>query len=93
MVVRAYRDLIDGSDPVAMIYGDLSNIEAPYVRVHDACFTSEVLGSLDSPPDSESPVGGGSTLTLASSSSITFPPLFIALYEVTVTVMSQCLFG
>ncbi len=46
MVVRAYRDLIDGSEPVAMIYGDLSDVDAPYIRVHDACFTSEVLGSL-----------------------------------------------
>ena len=44
--VRAYRDLVDGSEPVAILVGDVRDgVDVP-VRVHDECFTSEVLGSL-----------------------------------------------
>jgi GTP cyclohydrolase II len=44
--VRAYRDLRDGSEPVAILAGDVSGMSDVPVRVHDECFTSEVLGSL-----------------------------------------------
>ncbi|MBJ96045.1 MAG: GTP cyclohydrolase II [Rickettsiales bacterium] len=44
--VRAYRDPQDGSEPVAIILGDLEGARDLAVRVHDECFTSEVLGSL-----------------------------------------------
>ncbi len=44
--VRAYRDLSDGSEPVAIFAGDVSGMADVPVRVHDECFTSEVLGSL-----------------------------------------------
>ena len=44
--VRAYRDLIDGSEPVAIIAGDVTGLSDVLVRVHDECFTAEVLGSL-----------------------------------------------
>ena len=44
--VRAYRDLSDGSEPVAIFCGDLEGLSDVPVRVHDECFTAEVLGSL-----------------------------------------------
>lgn len=44
--VRAYRDCEDQSEPVAIVSGDVSGLDAVPVRVHDECFTSEVLGSL-----------------------------------------------
>jgi GTP cyclohydrolase II len=46
---RGYRHSVDGavpSEPVAVVYGDVEGKEKVAVRVHDACFTSEVLGSL-----------------------------------------------
>ena len=44
--VRAYRDRYDGSEPLAIIQGDVAGLERVPVRVHDECLTSEVLGSL-----------------------------------------------
>lgn len=44
--VRAYRNLLDGTEPLAMIQGDVSGLSNVPVRVHDECLTSEVLGSL-----------------------------------------------
>ena len=43
---RAYRDLKSGTEPVAIVEGDTEGAEGLPVRVHDECFTSEVLGSL-----------------------------------------------
>jgi GTP cyclohydrolase II len=44
--VRAYRDHVDCTEPLAIICGEvLGALDLP-VRVHDECFTSEVLGSL-----------------------------------------------
>jgi len=34
------------TEPLAIIYGDVANKSEVSVRVHDACFTSEVLGSM-----------------------------------------------
>lgn len=45
LTVCAFRDEWDGSEPVAIVVGDLSEGHDVLVRVHDACFTSEVLGS------------------------------------------------
>lgn len=47
--LRGYRHSVDGAastEPVAIVYGDVEGKEEVPVRVHDACFTSEVLGSL-----------------------------------------------
>jgi GTP cyclohydrolase II len=44
--VRAYRDQRDNSEPVAILVGDVGGARDLPVRVHDECFTSEVLGSL-----------------------------------------------
>ena len=45
MYVRAYRNRQDGTEPVAIFFHDPTGQEALPVRVHDACFTSEVIGS------------------------------------------------
>ena len=45
--LRGYRHSVDGgvpSEPVAICFGDIEGREKVPVRVHDACFTSEVLG-------------------------------------------------
>jgi len=47
--VRAYRHTVDGvtySEPTAIVSGDIEGKSGVAVRVHDACFTSEVLGSM-----------------------------------------------
>ncbi|MEL6346174.1 MAG: GTP cyclohydrolase II [Myxococcota bacterium] len=44
--VRAYRNLEDGTEPLAIVYGDVRGLSDVPVRVHDECLTSEVLGSL-----------------------------------------------
>jgi GTP cyclohydrolase II len=44
--VRAYRDHSDGSEPLAIITGDVNGVSRVLVRAHDQCLTSEVLGSL-----------------------------------------------
>jgi GTP cyclohydrolase II len=44
--VRAYRDAASGTEPVAIVFGDVEGRDDVPVRVHDECFTSEVLGSL-----------------------------------------------
>jgi len=45
MRVRVYRDS-DGDEPVAIVHGEVRDLENVPVRVHSACFTSETLGSL-----------------------------------------------
>ena len=45
MFVRAYRNHDDNTEPVAMFFHPPQKGEVLSVRVHDACFTSEVLGS------------------------------------------------
>lgn len=44
--LRAYRDEVSSSEPLAILSGDVSHRENVPLRVHDQCFTSEVLGSL-----------------------------------------------
>jgi GTP cyclohydrolase II len=44
--VRAYRDHIDGSEPLAIIAGQVNGSSGVLVRAHDQCLTSEVFSSL-----------------------------------------------
>jgi GTP cyclohydrolase II len=47
--VRGYRHSVDGghpTEPLAICHGDIEGREGVPVRVHDACFTSETLGSM-----------------------------------------------
>eukprot|EP01083_Nonionella_stella_P059567 155858_1 len=44
--IRAYRDTVQPSEPMAVIAGQLSSKRDVVVRVHDQCATSEVFGSL-----------------------------------------------
>ncbi|MDK2888396.1 MAG: 3,4-dihydroxy 2-butanone 4-phosphate synthase / cyclohydrolase [Thermoanaerobacter sp.] len=41
----AYESLLDGKGHLALVKGDLSQVEAPLVRVHSECLTGDVLGS------------------------------------------------
>lgn len=41
-----YRNLADGSEHLALVYGDPASNSSPLVRVHSECFTGDVLGSL-----------------------------------------------
>jgi 3,4-dihydroxy 2-butanone 4-phosphate synthase/GTP cyclohydrolase II len=36
----------EGQQPVALVWGDLSSVEAPLVRMHSSCFTGDLLDSL-----------------------------------------------
>lgn len=44
--VRAYRDAASGTEPLAILAGDVEGREGLLVRVHDECLTGEVFGSL-----------------------------------------------
>jgi len=44
--IAIYTSVIDGSDYIAMIRGDVAKCEAPLVRVHSGCVTGDILGSL-----------------------------------------------
>ena len=41
-----FSDERDGTEPVALIHGDLGGVDAPLVRLHSECWTGDVLGSL-----------------------------------------------
>ena len=41
-----YVSEVDKADYVAVVSGDLSEVEAPLVRVHSGCVTGDILGSL-----------------------------------------------
>jgi GTP cyclohydrolase II len=45
-IVRAYRDNSEDIEVIALIVGDVSNLENVKTRIHDQCITSEVFGSL-----------------------------------------------
>lgn len=42
----AYRVEHEDQEPLAMVWGDLSQVDAPLVRMHSSCFTGDILGSL-----------------------------------------------
>jgi 3,4-dihydroxy 2-butanone 4-phosphate synthase/GTP cyclohydrolase II len=44
--VIAYSVQHEEQEPVAIVWGDLSSVPAPLVRVHSSCFTGDVLDSL-----------------------------------------------
>jgi GTP cyclohydrolase II len=41
-----FSDQLDGSEPVALVHGDIASRDAPLVRVHSECWTGDVVGSL-----------------------------------------------
>src|SRR5688572_31447039 len=41
-----FADQVDGTEPVALVCGDLASRDAPLVRVHSECWTGDVVGSL-----------------------------------------------
>lgn len=41
-----YRVAHEDQEPLAIVWGDLSKVEAPLVRMHSSCFTGDVLDSL-----------------------------------------------
>ena len=42
----AFSDLRTGTEPIALVYGDVGGRDAPLVRLHSECLTGDVLGSL-----------------------------------------------
>lgn len=44
--VIAYSVQHEDQQPLALVWGDLSSVESPLVRVHSSCFTGDVLDSL-----------------------------------------------
>lgn len=41
-----YQVMHENQEPMAMVWGDLSKVEAPLIRMHSSCFTGDVLDSL-----------------------------------------------
>jgi GTP cyclohydrolase II len=41
-----FADHMDGTEPIALVHGDLASRDAPLVRVHSECWTGDVVGSL-----------------------------------------------
>jgi 3,4-dihydroxy 2-butanone 4-phosphate synthase/GTP cyclohydrolase II len=44
--IRVYRDLLHDAEQVALVKGDIDPERATLVRVHSACFTGDIVGSL-----------------------------------------------
>jgi 3,4-dihydroxy 2-butanone 4-phosphate synthase/GTP cyclohydrolase II len=42
----AYRVEHEVQEPLAIVWGDLTSVESPLVRMHSSCFTGDILGSL-----------------------------------------------
>ena len=41
-----YQVMHENQEPMAMVWGDLSKVDAPLIRMHSSCFTGDVLDSL-----------------------------------------------
>lgn len=41
-----FADHMDGTEPIALVHGNLATCDAPLVRVHSECWTGDVVGSL-----------------------------------------------
>lgn len=41
-----YRVEHEEQEPLAIVWGDLTKVKAPLVRMHSSCFTGDILGSL-----------------------------------------------
>ncbi len=44
--VIAYKVTHEDQEPMAIVWGDLTKVDAPLVRMHSSCFTGDVLNSL-----------------------------------------------
>jgi 3,4-dihydroxy 2-butanone 4-phosphate synthase / GTP cyclohydrolase II len=44
--VIAYKVKHEDQEPLALVWGDLSSIDAPLVRMHSSCFTGDLIDSL-----------------------------------------------
>ncbi|MEZ6048592.1 MAG: GTP cyclohydrolase II [Planctomycetaceae bacterium] len=44
--LMGYRVDHESQEPLAMVWGDLSSVEAPLVRMHSSCFTGDLIESL-----------------------------------------------
>ncbi|MBO7679020.1 MAG: 3,4-dihydroxy-2-butanone-4-phosphate synthase [Thermoguttaceae bacterium] len=44
--ILAYKIKYETGEPVAIVYGDLTKVEAPLVRLHSSCFTGDLIDSL-----------------------------------------------
>ena len=44
--VIVYRVEHESDEPLALVWGDITSVQEPLVRVHSSCFTGDVLGSL-----------------------------------------------
>jgi len=42
----AYHVEHEAQEPLAIVWGDLSSVDAPLIRMHSSCFTGDILGSL-----------------------------------------------
>lgn len=42
----AYKVDHEEQEPLAIVWGDLSSVDAPLIRMHSSCFTGDILGSL-----------------------------------------------
>ncbi len=41
-----YKVQHEQQEPLAIVWGDLTTVEAPLIRMHSSCFTGDILGSL-----------------------------------------------
>jgi 3,4-dihydroxy 2-butanone 4-phosphate synthase/GTP cyclohydrolase II len=44
--VIGYQVAHENQEPLALVWGDLSKVDAPLVRMHSSCFTGDVMDSL-----------------------------------------------
>lgn len=44
--IYAYTIKYEEGDPIAIVYGDPTKVEAPLVRLHSSCFTGDLVASL-----------------------------------------------
>lgn len=44
--IYAYSVKYEDGEPIAIVYGDPSSVDAPLVRLHSSCFTGDLVGSL-----------------------------------------------
>lgn len=44
--IYAYKIKYEEGDPIAVVYGDISKVESPLVRLHSSCFTGDLIASL-----------------------------------------------
>ncbi len=44
--IMSFSVKYETQEPIAVVFGDLSSVDAPLVRLHSSCFTGDILGSL-----------------------------------------------